>query len=149
MRTSVARTTPEIGGAGEGSNRRYPPTQAATKTTPSTRIRRLAMGGSPLDQGHGHHCKREISDRKDPQSRPVTPDLPQARAQLVDTNEAVDREIRREDGPGGLNRFGDRLARPGEAGQEELRQAGAEENERRSFWTFEPGPNRLAHEARC
>ena len=77
--------------------------------------------------------------RKDPQPAPVARHLPQARAQLVDADDAVDREIRREDVADGLHRLGDRFARPGEAGQEELRQAGAEEDERRRFRTLEPG----------
>jgi len=59
--------------------------------------------------------------------------LGETRAELVDAHEAVDREIRGEDGSGGLHRLGYPLARPGEAGQEQLRQAGAEKDERRRF----------------
>src|SRR4051794_3296523 len=102
MRTSVARTTPEIGEAGSGRNRRYPPTPAAIRTTPITSIRRLAMNEPPLDQSRRHHGKGEIDDRQAQQPAPVARHLPEARAELIDADEAVDREIRREDGPGGL-----------------------------------------------
>ena len=47
--------------------------------------------------------------------------LSQARAELVDADETVDREIRREYVSRGKHRLGDRLARPGKTGQEQLR----------------------------
>src|ERR1043166_1348870 len=98
-RISVARTTPAIGPAGAGRNRKYPPTPAATRTAPRTMVRRRtsAMGAPPLDQSDGHHGKREVGKREDPQPQPITRHLPQARAQLVDPHDAVDREIRGED----------------------------------------------------
>src|SRR5262245_51694321 len=40
-----------------------------------------------------------------------------------------------------------RGARPGETRQEQLRQAGAEENQGRGFRVLEPGTGRLGHEA--
>src|SRR5262245_65370397 len=80
-RISVARTTPVIGAGGAGRKRRYPPTPAATRTRPSTRILRLPMGAPPLDQGRRHHGEREINECKDPESSPVAHHLPQARAQ--------------------------------------------------------------------
>src|SRR5882672_1098146 len=107
-RTSVARTTPVMGTGGSGRNRRYPPRPAATRTTPSTRIRRLSMGMSPLDHSRRDHGEREICERKHPKPPPITRHLPQGRAQLVDADDAVDREIRWEDGPEGLYRRGDR-----------------------------------------
>src|SRR4029450_5861320 len=94
-----------------------------------------------------HHSKREVSKHKYPEPAPVTRYLPKACAELVDTHNTVDREIRRENITNGLHRFGDRFARPGEAGQEELRQAGTEENERRRFGMLEPGSEGLAHKA--
>src|SRR3954465_13232085 len=99
MRTSVARTTPDIGAAGSGRPRRYPPAQAAIRTIPSMRIRRLATDMPPLDQSRRHHGKHEIGKRKDPQPTPVSRHLPQARTQLVDAHDSVDREIRGEDVP--------------------------------------------------
>src|SRR6516165_10074372 len=40
------------------------------------------------------------------------------------------------------------FARPGKTGKEELREAGAEEDERRRLGMLEPGAGCLAHEAR-
>src|SRR5882757_10528628 len=138
MRTSVVRTTPEIGAAGAGRNRTYPPAHAATTMTPSAMIQRLAMGLPPLDQRRRHHGKREIDECQDPQPAPVAHHLPQARTQLADAHHAVDREIRGKDVPDLLHRLGYSLERPGEPRQEELRQAGAEEDQRRRLRTLEP-----------
>src|SRR5262249_8043648 len=107
----------------------------------------LAMGVPPLDQSRRDHGERKIDEHKDPQSLPVARNLPEARTQLVDAHDSVDREIGGEDGPDGLRWVGDSFARPSEAGQEELRQAGAEEDERRRFWTLEPDTGGLPHEA--
>src|SRR5262249_33721620 len=56
-------------------------------------------------------------------------------------------EVGGEYGGGGKEGLGDRFARPGKAGQEELWKARAEEDERRSLGVLEPGTYRLAHEA--
>src|SRR5262245_8881468 len=118
-RISVARTTPVMGGGASGRNRRYPPTPAATRMKPNTKIRALAIGSPPLDQRRRHHGKREIDDREGPQPGPIARHLPQGRAELADPHESVDREIRGEDVADGLHRLGDRFPRPGEAGQKE------------------------------
>src|ERR1700722_13052100 len=100
MRTSVARTTPAIGGAGSARNRKYPPMHAASRTTPSpSRLLAmlLAMRQPPLNVSRRDHGKSEINKRDDPQPTPVGCDLPEARAQLIDTHDAVDRPIRGED----------------------------------------------------
>ncbi len=109
---------------------------------------RLAMRLPPFDQECRQHCEREIDDGQAPQPAPVVCHLPQARAQLIDAHEAVDREIRWEDVTGSLHRFGDGFARPGESSQEQLRQAGAEKDQRRGLRILEPGARCLAHEAR-
>src|SRR4051812_17393580 len=150
-RISVVRTTPAMVGGGSGRKRRYPPTPAATRTPLSTtiRLRASAMGAPPLDQGCRHDGEHEVDERKDPQPKPVTRNLPQACAQLVDADDAVDREIGGEDGPDGQHRLGDPFIGPGEAGQEELRQAEADKDERRRLRALEPEARCLAHEARC
>src|SRR5262249_61028520 len=63
-------------------------------------------------------------------------------------HEAGDRESSGEPPPRREHRGGDRLARPGKAGQEELRQAGGKKDERRRLRVLEPGTSGLAHEAR-
>src|SRR5262249_44715850 len=129
------RTTPTMGAGAPERHRTYPPTPAATRTRPTATMMTglLAMRPPPLDQEDGHHRQREIDDRQNPETAPVARHLPQAGAELIDAHEAVDREIRREDIADGLHPLGDRFARPGEAGQEELRQAGADEDQRRGL----------------
>src|SRR5215470_1716850 len=89
-RISVARTTPAIGAAGAERNRKYPPRPAATRATPSKRIR-LAMGVSPLGQGRRRHGEREVNQHQDPQAAPVARHLPEVRAELADAHDAIDR----------------------------------------------------------
>src|SRR5262249_30132995 len=147
-RISVARTTPTTGATCPECHRIYAPAPAATSGRPSAPMRpRLAMHPPPLDKKRGHHRERAIADRLPPQPTPIVPHLPQARPQLVHANDAVDREVGREDVARREHRFGDRFARPGEAGEEELRHAGAEEDEHRRLRALEPGAHRLTHEA--
>src|SRR5262249_20262386 len=118
--------------------------------TPNPTMRaslRLAMNPSPSDDKRGHHREREIEDGQAPEAAPVVRHLPQAGAQLVDADDAVDRKIRREYVAVGKNGIGDRFARPGKACHEKLRKACAEENERRGLRVLEPGARRLTHEA--
>src|SRR5712671_336291 len=137
-RISVTRTTPTMGAATSERDARYPPAPAATRTRPTAMITGLlAMRPPPLHKERGHHREREIDDRQNPQAPPVARHLPQACAQLVDAHESVDREIRRKDIAEGPHRLGDRFARPGEAGQEQLRQAGGEEDQRRGLRMLE------------
>src|SRR3974377_1012840 len=97
---------------------------------PSTAMRGLplAIGMPPLDESRRDHREDEIDAREDPQRAPVARHLPQARAQLVDADHAIDREIRREDITCRLHRLGDRLARPGETPPKKLRKTGGEKN---------------------
>src|SRR5258708_28801631 len=105
-----------------------------------TRVRWLGMGAPPLDQSCRHHRKCEINKRKDPQPAPVTRHLPEARAQLVDAHDAVDREIRGKDRPEVLHRLGYSLPRPRKAGPEEPRPTGAQKDKRRRFRPPAPTP---------
>src|SRR6516164_3285229 len=140
-----------IGAAGSGRQRKYALTPTAARMTPSAMKRaglRLAMYPPPSDDKRGHHREREIEDGQAPDTTPVVRHLPQAGAHLVDADDAVDREIRREYVTVGKNRIGDRFARPGKACHEKLRKARAEEDERRGLRVLEPGARGLAHEAR-
>src|SRR5215471_8301762 len=94
---------------------------------------------SPLDEECGYNREREIDDRQNPQTAPVACHLPQASAKLVYAHDTVDRGIGREHVMHGENRLRDRFARPGEAGQEELWQAGAYKDQRRGFRMPERG----------
>src|SRR5262245_64387278 len=150
-RTSVVRTTPTIDGGGSGRKSRYPPTPAAITTTPSAIMcagRRLAMRLPPPDEKRGNHREREVDHGKCPEAAPIARHFPQAGAQLIDAHDAVDREVRRKYGACGPHGPGDRFARPGKAGQEKLRKARAEKDERRRLRMLEPSTDRLAHEAR-
>src|SRR5262249_5749183 len=145
-RISVTRTTPTMGAAASGRHRRYAPTPAATRTRPAVMmVARLAMRLPPLDQECGHHRDHEIDRRQNPKAAPVVRHLPEAGAQLVDAHEPIDREIGRKDVADGPHLLRDHLARPGKPGQEELRQAGTEEDQSRGFRMLEPGACRLAH----
>src|SRR5262245_39049314 len=149
-RISVVRTTPTIDGGVSGRKSRYPPTPAAITTMPSAVMvadPRLAMQLPPLDEKRGNHRKHEVDSGKGPEAEPVMRHLPQAGAQLIDSDEALDGEVRGEYGARGKHGHGDRFARPRKAGHEELRKARAEEDERRSLGVLEPGTRRLAHEA--
>src|SRR5260370_42502137 len=93
------RTRRTTEGGGPEPQRKYPPTPAATMRTPSAMMRaglRLTMHLPPLDDKRGNHRKREVDEGKDPETAPIARHLPQARAQLVDTEHAVDGEIARE-----------------------------------------------------
>src|SRR5262245_13629385 len=94
---------------------------------------------SPLEEDYGRYGDCEIDGGQNPEAAPIARDLPQAGAKLIDADDAIDGEVRRKDVADGLDGVGDRLARPGETGEEKLRQAGAEENQRRGFGMFEPG----------
>src|SRR5262245_16823268 len=123
-RTSVVRTTPAMGAACSSCHRTYPPAPAATSSRPSTMMTadlRLAMRLPPLAHKRRQHREREISGGEEPQAPPVVHHLPQAGAELIDAHDAIDREIRGEDGADGEQRLGDYLARPRETGQEKLR----------------------------
>src|SRR5215475_1630159 len=149
-RTSVVRTTPTIGAAGSGRQRKYPLTPTTTRMTPNPTMRaglRLAMYPSPSDEKRGNHRESEREEGQAPEAAPVVGHLLQAGAQLVDADNAVDREIRREYVAVGKDGIGDRFARPGEACHEKLRKARAEEDERRGLRVLEPGARGLAHEA--
>src|SRR5262245_17513191 len=130
------RTTPTIGrAASERHGSTYPPRPAATRISPVAMITGLlAMGLPPLQEKRGHDREREIDDCQNPQTPPVPRHLPQARAQLVDAHESVDRKVGGEDITNGLHPLRDRFAWPGKAGQEQLRQAGAKKNEGGCFW---------------
>src|SRR5262249_53785747 len=133
MRISVVRTTPTMGGGACGRQRKYPPTPAATRITPSTTMRaglRLGMRAPPLDEKRGNDRKHEVDRGQRPKATPIARHLPQARAQLIDAHQAVNGEIRREYVTRGKRGLGDRFARPGKTSQEELRKAGGEEDER-------------------
>src|SRR5262249_14880481 len=122
-RTSVVRTTPTIGG-GSGRQSKYAPMPAASTMIPSAMKvadLRLRMHAPPLGDKRGNHRKREVGDGKNPKAAPVVQHLPQARTQLIDAHEAVDRQVRRKYVAHGLHRLGNCLARPGKAGQEKLR----------------------------
>src|SRR5262249_2743197 len=108
---------------------------------------RLAVGLPPLDEKRGNHREREVDDGLSPQSAPVVRPLPEAGAELIDANHPVDGVIRREYVAASKHGFWDCFARPGKARQEELRKAGAEEDERRRLRMLEPSTHRLAHEA--
>src|SRR3981081_2113365 len=141
-RTSVAAPPPTPGPAGSGRHSRYPPATTAMTRAPSATMParlRLAIHLPPLAEKRGHHREREINDRQGQESAPIVCHLPQARTELVDADETVDREIRREYVSRRQHRLGDRLARPGKTGQEQLRQARTEENECRRLWMPEPG----------
>src|SRR5262245_66676581 len=123
-RTSVARTTPLISPDGP-ERHRYQVAPAAMSSRPSTMI--LGMPMPPCGERRRYQREREIDDDQQPEPAPGMRDLEEARAELVDAHDAVDREIGGEHITRGEHRRGDRLARTGKTGQTELRQAGREE----------------------
>src|SRR6516165_3353906 len=147
-RTSVARTIPTMGETSARRHRTYPPTPAATRMRPSAMptAARLATRPPPHDERCGNHREREIDDGQAPQAAPVVHHLTKACAQLADTDDAVDGEIRREYVPHSRHRRRDCFARPGKARHEKLRKARAEKDERRGLRVFEPCARRLPHE---
>src|SRR5262245_973268 len=149
-RISVVRTTPTIGAVGPGRHRRYRPAPTAARTRATTMMRRcplLAMHPPPLDDRGRYHGKREIGESQVPQGAPSVRHLPQARAQLVQPDDAVDGGIRREYVARGKHRFRDGFARPGKAGEEKLRQTGGEEHQNRSLRGCVHGASRLDEDA--
>src|SRR5258708_6929016 len=137
-----------MGEASARCHRTYPPTPAATTMRPSAMptAARLAMRSPPLHERRGNHREREIDDGQTPQAAPVVHHLAKACAELADTDDAVDREIRREYVPRSRHRRWDCFAWPGKARHQKLRKAGAEKDERRGFRLPEPGARRLSHE---
>src|SRR5215469_17995892 len=122
---------------------------ATTRMRASTMMPRtalLAMRSPALDERCGNHREREIDDGQAPQAAPVVHHLTKACAQLADTDDAVDGEIRREYVTRSRHRRWDCFARPGKARHEKLRKARAEKDERRGLRLPEPGARRLAHE---
>ena len=69
----------------------------------------LAVYPPPSDDKRGYHREHEIEDGQAPEAAPVVRHLPQAGAQLVDADDAVDREIRREYVTVGKIRIGEQL----------------------------------------
>src|SRR5262245_65882013 len=86
----------------------------------------LVMQAGPplLDDMRRSHGQREIDDGQEPESAPILRHFGEVRTQLVDANDAVDREVDREDVTGDERRLGDSFARTGESREEELRTAG-------------------------
>src|SRR5262252_3659101 len=107
----------------------------------------LAMRPPPHDDACRDHRQHKIDDGHEPQPSPLMCHLPGSRAELIDADEAGDGEVGREHIAYGADRIADCLAWPGEPGQEELRQAGGEEDEHRGLGAPEPRPDRLPHEA--
>src|SRR5262245_25869595 len=124
-RISVPRTTPITDAACSGGQRRYPPPPTAARRRPSAMICGcpwLAIRVPPFAHARRKDCEREVADGQDPEASPGVCHVPEIGAQLANADDRVDREIGREDTAGGEHRPGDRFARPGKAGQEELRQ---------------------------
>src|SRR6185436_4827117 len=109
----------------------------------------LAMCSLPASCHGGDHREPEIDDGETPEPTPIAHDLPEARAHLIEANDAVDRKIGGKDIGGGLHKLGNGFARPGIAGEEEQRQACAQKNERRCLMMPEPGAYRLAQKTGC
>src|SRR5215472_11030362 len=80
------------------------------------------------------HGEYEIADRQEPETEPRMRDFPDVGAELVDAHDAIDREVGREQPAERLGHLGNGLARPGEAGHEELRQAGCQQKDGRVLW---------------
>src|SRR5262245_17190652 len=148
-RICVARTSPITGAGDSGRCRKNVAPPAATRAARPSHARRRRLANVPPPPNHGHRRRREreVDGGKDAEPGPIARHLPQRRAELVDADDSVDREIGGEDSPRDLDHLRDGLARPGETGREELRQAGSEEDEGRGFRVPEPGPHRLAEEA--
>src|SRR5215475_4783826 len=112
-----------------------------------TRLR-LAMRLSPLEEMERADRQNEIDAGQHPQPAPIARNLPQARAQLIDADDAVDRKVRREYRSCRERGLWDCFPRPGKSREEQLRNARPEEDERRALRVFEPGTRRLSREAR-
>ena len=109
----------------------------------------LAMCILPAVGDGGDYREHEIDERETPEPAPIARDLPEARAHLIEANNAVDRKIGGKDIGGGLHKLRNGFARPRIAGEEEQRQACAKKNERRCLRMLEPGTYRLAQETGC
>src|SRR5262245_49032199 len=132
IRTWVVRTTPIRGVVRPDGKRRYIAAPAAAVSMNAMTLYscfRLAIYAPPLHESCRRHRKDEIDNGEEPEAAPVVHYVPQACAELVDAVDSVDRQIGGKDHSGGAHRLGDRFARPRETGREELRQAGAEEDE--------------------
>src|SRR5438128_669757 len=94
-RTSVVRTTPTMGAVASELRMTYVATPTATtaKATAMIATPLLAMGLPPFDQECGYHRDREIDDRQNPEATPVARHLPEACAELIDADDAVDGEV--------------------------------------------------------
>src|SRR4051812_50180210 len=89
---------------------------------------RSAMCHLPaLDERCGDHREREIDDGEAPEPTPIARHLPEARAHLVDADDAVDRKIGGENKNGGPHPPRGGPPRAGEAGPEKKRAAGGGE----------------------
>src|SRR5262249_39721164 len=100
-----------------------------------------------LDDINRNDGQHEVDQSQEPEPSPIVPNFGETRTQLVDSDNAIDREVDGEEIAQDENRTRDRFARPRKSRDEELRQAGGEKYETRRFRTLEPGPNRLGHEA--
>src|SRR5215468_9547544 len=95
-RISVARTTPTTDAACPGGHRRYPPAPAAARRGPSAMIRgcpALAICVPPFGQMRRNDCEHEVADGEEPEASPGVRYVPDIRPQLVDADDAVDRQI--------------------------------------------------------
>src|SRR3984885_5231419 len=102
---------------------------------------------SSLDGECRDYGEREIGQGQAPQTEPIVPDFPDVGAQLVDANQAINREIRGENPTQRDGRVGDGLARPCEAGGEKLGQAGCEKKQGRVLRPREKRADGLTHKA--
>src|SRR5262249_49550532 len=150
---SVVRTMPTIGGAGVGRRARsasVPTTAASTRAPPMRRLTRSldGMGGPPAANRGARNGEHEIGQHQGEDAEPVVRDIGEAGAHLVDSHQPVDAVLGREDLADEPHRRRNRLDRPGDADEEELRQRGGEEEHDSRFAMTEPGRGGLAHEAR-
>src|SRR5258708_35413027 len=140
--TSVARTTPTIVAADHERRAEVISTPGTSTSAIATMAVRLALCMSPSSL-HGKrrdHGEREIGQRQTPQSEPIMRDLPDAGAQLVDTHEAIYRDVGGENPTQRDGRVGDCFARPCEAGGGKMRQAGCKKEEGGVLRPGGPGP---------
>src|ERR1700757_273286 len=99
----------------------------------------LRMSLSSQNRKGRDHGKNEIAYGQTPQAEPIMRDFPDVGAELVDSHQAVDRGVGGKQPAECQRDVWDRLARPGETGHEELRQAGRQEKDGRVLRLREPG----------
>src|SRR5262245_49631311 len=99
----------------------------------------LRMSLSSLDRKRRDHGEHEIGEGQTPQYAPVMRDLPDVGTQLIDAYQAIDGGVGGEKPAERKGRVGNCLARPGEAGHEELRQTGCQQQDGRVLRPREPG----------